>query len=108
LNKNVRRFLPELWRRNNWLLYHDDAPSHTSFSTKEFFTKSNMTVSPIHPTFLFSRLKIKLKGRHFDTIEVIEAESQAVLNTLTEHDFQDAIKNGRSAGNGAYALKGSI
>jgi hypothetical protein len=34
-------------------------------------------------------LKIKLKGRHFDTIEVIEAESQAVLNTLTEHDFQD-------------------
>jgi hypothetical protein len=30
---------------------------------------------------LFPRLKIKLKGHHFDTIEVIEAESQAVLNT---------------------------
>jgi hypothetical protein len=45
------------------------------------------------PTFflLFPRLKIKLKGRHFDTDEVIEA----VLNSLTEHDFQDAIKNGR-------------
>jgi hypothetical protein len=51
-------------------------------------------------------LKIKLKGRHFDTTEVIETESQAVLNTLTEHDFQDAFKNGRSAGNGAYARKG--
>jgi hypothetical protein len=38
-------------------------------------------------------LKIKLKGRHFDTIEVIEAESQAVLNSLTEHDFQDAYNN---------------
>jgi hypothetical protein len=37
-------------------------------------------------------LKGKLKGRHFDTIEVIEAELQAVLNTLTEHDFQDAFK----------------
>jgi hypothetical protein len=37
-------------------------------------------------------LKIKLKGRQFDTTEVIEAESQAVLNTLTEHDFQDAYK----------------
>jgi hypothetical protein len=37
------------------------------------------------------RLKIKLKGRHFDTIEVIEAESQAMLNTLTEQDFQDAV-----------------
>jgi hypothetical protein len=34
-----------------------------------------------------------MKGRHFDTIEVIEAESQAVLNTLTEHDFQDAFIN---------------
>jgi hypothetical protein len=37
-------------------------------------------------------LKIKLKGHHFDTNEVIEAESQTVLNTLREHDFQDAFK----------------
>jgi hypothetical protein len=37
-------------------------------------------------------MKIKLKGRHFDTIEGIEAESQAVLNTFTEHNFQDAFK----------------
>jgi hypothetical protein len=35
---------------------------------------------------------MKLKGRCFDTIEVIEARSQAVLNTLTDHDFQDAFK----------------
>jgi hypothetical protein len=50
-------------------------------------------------------LKVKLKGRHFDIIEVIKAEPQAELNTLTEYDFQDAFKNGRSAGNGAYARK---
>jgi hypothetical protein len=37
-------------------------------------------------------LKIKLKGGRFDTIEVIEAESRAVLNTLTEHDLQDAFR----------------
>jgi hypothetical protein len=37
-------------------------------------------------------LKIKLSGPHFDTIEVIETELQAVLNTLTEHDFQGAFK----------------
>jgi hypothetical protein len=41
---------------------------------------------------VFPQLKIKLKGCHIDTIEVIEAESQAVLNTLTEHDFRDAFK----------------
>jgi hypothetical protein len=52
-------------------------------------------------------LKIELKGRRFDTTEVIEAESQTVLNTLKEHNFQDAFKNGRSAGNGAYMWKGT-
>jgi hypothetical protein len=34
---------------------------------------------------------VKLKGCRFDTGEVIEAESQAVLNILTEHDLQDAF-----------------
>jgi hypothetical protein len=48
---------------------------------------------------------MKLKGRHFDTIEVIEAESRAVLKTLTKHDFQEAFQNGRSSRNGAYACR---
>jgi hypothetical protein len=39
-------------------------------------------------------------SRHFDAIEVIEAESQTVLNILIEHDFQDTVNNNRSAGNG--------
>jgi hypothetical protein len=38
-------------------------------------------------------MKIKLKGRHFDNIKMINAASQAVLNTLTEHDFKDKLKN---------------
>jgi hypothetical protein len=37
-------------------------------------------------------LKTDLKGRYFDTIEVTKAESKAVLNTLTECDFQDKFK----------------
>jgi hypothetical protein len=41
-------------------------------------------------------LKIKLNGRHFDITEAIEAESQAALNILTEHDFQDALKTGKA------------
>jgi hypothetical protein len=36
-------------------------------------------------------LKIKLKGRHFEAMEVIDADLQALLNTLTEQDFQDAF-----------------
>jgi hypothetical protein len=75
------------------MLHLDNAPSNTSFFIREFFIKNNMTVTPHPPHFsLFPRLKIKLKCRHFDTIEVVEAESQAMQNTLTEHDFQDAFK----------------
>jgi hypothetical protein len=49
---------------------------------------------------------MKLRGRYFDTIEVVEVESLAVLNTLREHDFQDEFKkNCRRAGNGEYARK---
>jgi hypothetical protein len=53
-------------------------------------------------------LKILLKGHHFDTIEVIEAESKTALNTLTDYNFQGAFKNGRNSGNGAYMWKGTI
>jgi hypothetical protein len=31
--------------------------------------------------FLFPKLKLKVKGRRFDTIEEIQAESQRVLDT---------------------------
>jgi hypothetical protein len=48
--------------------------SHFLFH-KGILTKHNMTIVPHAPYFSrFTRLKIKLKGRHFDTIEVIEAE----------------------------------
>jgi hypothetical protein len=63
-----------------------------------------MTSVPYPPSFrMFRRLKMKLKGRYVNTIEVIEAESRPVLRG---HKFQDEFKNGRSFGNGAYVRKG--
>jgi hypothetical protein len=74
------------------MLHQYNTLSHIFFN-KKFSTKKNMTIVPHPPYFsLFHQLKIKLKDRHFYTIEVIKAESQAVLSTLTEHDFQDAFK----------------
>jgi hypothetical protein len=71
------------------------------FFIREFCTKNDRTVVP-HPLYspsldscdfsLSPPLKIKLKGRHFNTTEVIEAGSHAVLSTFTEHDFQDTLK----------------
>jgi hypothetical protein len=46
---------------------------------------------------LLPRLNIILKGHHSHTTEVIEAESQAVLNTFTEHDFLDAFKKSQKS-----------
>jgi hypothetical protein len=51
-----------------------------------------MDLVPHPPYFsLFPRTKIELKGRHFYTTEVIEGESQVVLNTLTEYDRERCI-----------------
>jgi hypothetical protein len=74
-------------------LHHDNPQLHTFFFTREFLTKKQHDCRP--PTaVLFSVFPVQdgRKGRHFDTVEVTEAESQAVLNTFTEHDFQDAFQ----------------
>jgi hypothetical protein len=40
-------------------------------------------------------MKMKLKGRRFDTIEEIQAESQRVLDAVTEKDIQEAFQKWR-------------
>jgi hypothetical protein len=51
-------------------------------------------LAPCH-FFLFPKIKLKLKGHRFDAIEEIQAESQRVLDTLTEKDFQEAFQKWR-------------
>jgi hypothetical protein len=73
-------------------LHHDNAPFQIPdfLFTREVLTKNYITLVP-HPLYfyLFPLERIEPKYLHFDAIEVTEAESQAVLNTLTEHYFQD-------------------
>jgi hypothetical protein len=84
MSENVRRLRPELWQQKNWLLHHDSSPSQTHFLARESLTENSMTVVP-HPSYssLFPRLKVKVKCRHFYANEVIEPESEAVLNSLS-------------------------
>jgi hypothetical protein len=35
----------------------------------------------------------KTERHQFEAIHMIEAELQVLLNTLTEHDFQEAFRN---------------
>jgi hypothetical protein len=40
-------------------------------------------------------MKLKLKGHWFDTTEEIQAESQTVLDTLRENNFQEVFQKWR-------------
>jgi hypothetical protein len=42
--------------------------------------------------FLFPKMKLKLKGRRFDTIEEIQGEWQTVLHSVTEKGLQEAFQ----------------
>jgi len=41
---------------------------------------------------MFPKIKLQLKGRHFPSIEEIQAESQQILNTLTPADFSECFQ----------------
>jgi hypothetical protein len=75
LKETVQRKRLELWCNHNWL-HHDNTPIYTSLKTTEFVT-NNMVIVP-RPSYsldivlcdfaLFPKLKIKLKGRRFETV----------------------------------------
>ena len=115
LRENVRSKRPDQWRNNTWLLQHDNVPVHATLLTRRFLTANNMVVMPhppyqhnIEPShfFLFPKLKMKIKGRRFQTLEEIEAESQADLNTLRENDVQECFKNWQCRWDRCQASKG--
>jgi len=79
LRKRVQRVTTDT--ADDWVLHHDNAPAHTAVSIPEFLAKKNIPVLP-HPPYipdlapcdfyLFPKLKSKLKGHHFGTMENIQ------------------------------------
>jgi len=117
LRENVRRKRPQKWQNQNLINHHGNAPAHKSFKVSQFLAKNNMTVIP-HPPyspdlapcdfFLFPKLKLRTKGRRFDTTEEIQEESQQVLVTqFQKGTSRDASKHGRNAGTTVFMQKGS-
>jgi len=82
---------------DDWVLHHDNAPAHTVLSVREFLGKKNIPVLP-HPPYspdlapcdfyLFPKLKSKMKGHHFGTMENIQNIVTDELHTITENDFR--------------------
>ena len=103
LRENVRRKNPQKLQNQNLIIHHDKAPAHRSFKVSQFLAKNNMTVIPHPPSlyspdltpcdfFLFPKLKLRMKGRRFDTIEEIQEESQRVLDTIPKTGFQGCFQ----------------
>jgi len=95
LGKRVQQVRRDI--ADDWLLQHDNAPAHTALSIQEFLAKKYIPVLP-HPPYspdlapcdfyLFPKLKSKLKGHDFGTMENIQKIVTDEINTLTENDFQ--------------------
>jgi hypothetical protein len=64
-------------------------------SPNSFWRNTKWLSSPPSALFLFPKIILKLKERRFDTIAEIHAESQTVLGTLTDTDFQRAFHTRR-------------
>ena len=78
LRKRVQRVRRDI--ADDWVLQHDNAPAHTALSIREFLAKKNIRILPYPPYspdlapcdfYLFSKLKSKLTGHHFGTMENI-------------------------------------
>jgi hypothetical protein len=48
--KRLRLVRPELWTEKNWILHHDNAPSHSALTVREFFAKNYM-ITTDHPSY---------------------------------------------------------
>jgi len=81
---------------DDWVLHHNNAPAHTALSIRQFLVKKNIPVLP-HPPYspdlapcdfyLFPKLKSKLKGYHFCTMENMQKIVTDELHTLTENNI---------------------
>ena len=75
----------------------------------------NMIVPTHHPYlpdltlcdfFHFPKMKFKLRGCRFDTVEEIQSSSQRVLGTLKERDSRECLKRGRNTVSAVSLHKG--
>lgn len=99
LRKRVIRVRPNI--KSTWVLHHDNAPCHTAISISQFLATKNIPVAPQPPYspdlspcdfFLFPRIKIHLKGRHFGTLENIQPSVTDELKAIPVTEFQNCYK----------------
>ena len=92
---------PVLFKSGQWHFHQDNAPVHNSIVVTDYLTKMGIKTIP-HPPYspdlapcdfwLFPKLKEKLRGCHYETIEGIKEAVAKVIVTLTQEDFQKSLE----------------
>ncbi|KQS44477.1 uncharacterized protein Dere_GG26354 [Drosophila erecta] len=99
LKRRVVRVRPDI--KDVFMLHHDNAPSHTAFVVTNFLTQKKISVVPQPPDspdlapcdfFLFPLLKRELKGKHWESVENIQARVTRFLKGISVEEFQGAFK----------------
>ena len=98
--KRFRRERPALFKSGQWHFHQDNAPAHNSILDTDYLTKMGIKTVP-HPPYspdlapcdfwLLPKLKEKLRGCRYDTIEMKEAVTK-VIDTPTQEDFHGALQ----------------
>jgi hypothetical protein len=98
LRKRVQRVRTDI--ADDWVLHHDNAPSHTALAIREFLAKKNSRTST-------SSLQPRSSSVQFLPLPKVEIEVEgsslqktvtADLNTLTENDSSTVMISGRNVG----------
>ena len=97
--KRFRRKKPALFKSGQWHFHQDNAPVHNSILVTDYLTKMGIKTVPQPPYSpdlppcdfcLFPKLKEKLRGCRYETIEEMKEAVTKVIDTLTQEDFHGA------------------
>ena len=98
--RRFRRNRPALFKSDQWHFHQDNAPVHNSILVTDYLTKMGIKTVPRPPYSpdlapcdfcLFPKLKEKLRGCHYETIEETKEAVTKVSDTLTQEDFNGAF-----------------
>ncbi|UYV80279.1 hypothetical protein LAZ67_18002278 [Cordylochernes scorpioides] len=108
--------LKDLKDGNDWILHVGNARPHTAHVVLQFLA-NHLTIQIPHPPyspdlapndfFLYLKLKMNLKGRKFDNVDMIQAESKATLRNLSKSDFISCFDNWEKRWNGCIEAGGA-
>ena len=99
--KRFRQKRPALFKLGQWHFRQDNTPVHNSILVTDYLTKMGIKTVPQPPFslvvapcdfWLFPKLKEKLRGCSYETIEEMKEAVTKVIDTLTQKDFHGAFQ----------------